>query len=225
MSTDQIRPPTLLPLLSRGKHRNPRKGACFMEMASLLAGQRWSDHPSCTHPLLAAIARHVNDCMSDAARQRLARLVPSVIGLTSDDLRVDAGIALRCATIALPVVSAERQCAMAVGILTANRVLSDLDGRPAGTLDQRSARALAQVPDAKRWAERFSGNLTTTPKAFRLRSAPSIAGCAVIGIAQACIPDPDALLHDLLVEAIDECRAAVRHDASVEPEGAGVLPS
>jgi hypothetical protein len=37
--------PALLPTLSRGKHRSPRKGACFMEFASLLAGERWSDHP------------------------------------------------------------------------------------------------------------------------------------------------------------------------------------
>ena len=52
-------PPVVLPILSRGKHRSPRKGACFMEFASLLAGERWSDHPACTHPLLAAVARHV----------------------------------------------------------------------------------------------------------------------------------------------------------------------
>ena len=45
--------PELVPVLSRGKHRNPRRGACFMELASYLAGERWSDHPACTHPLLA----------------------------------------------------------------------------------------------------------------------------------------------------------------------------
>src|SRR2546430_6952780 len=89
--------PEIVPLLSRGKHRNPRKGACFMELASVLAGERWSDHPACTHPLLAALARHVNDYTSDAGRRRLAELIPSVIGLTSDDPRVDARIALRCA--------------------------------------------------------------------------------------------------------------------------------
>ena len=38
--------PVVLPILSRGKHRSPRKGACFMEFASLLAGERWSDHPA-----------------------------------------------------------------------------------------------------------------------------------------------------------------------------------
>jgi hypothetical protein len=83
--------PVVLPILSRGKHRNPRKGACFMEFASLLAGERWSDHPTCTHPLLAAVARLVNDYTSDARRSRLVELIPSVIGLTGDDLRIDAG--------------------------------------------------------------------------------------------------------------------------------------
>ncbi len=28
-----------------------------MELASYLAGERWSDHPACTHPLLAEAAR------------------------------------------------------------------------------------------------------------------------------------------------------------------------
>jgi hypothetical protein len=121
-------PPPLLPLLSRGKHRSPRKGACFMELASVLAGERWSDHPACTHPLLAALARHVNDYTSDAGRQRLAGLIPSVIGLTGDDLRIDARIALRSAIAALPVVSAERQRVMAVGVLACERVLAELDG-------------------------------------------------------------------------------------------------
>src|SRR3954469_7130258 len=99
------RTPDLMPVLSRGKHRNPRKGACFMELASFLAGERWSDHPACTHRLLAALARHVNDYTSDEGRSRLGELVPSVIGLTSDDPVVDARIALRAATQALPVVA------------------------------------------------------------------------------------------------------------------------
>ena len=64
-----------------------------MELVSFLAGERWSDHPSCTHPLLAGLARLVNDCTSDANRRRLAPLLPSVIGLTSADVRVDVRIA------------------------------------------------------------------------------------------------------------------------------------
>src|SRR6266545_4298303 len=52
MSYQDVQPPDLFPILSPGKHRSPRTGACFMELASLLAGERWSDHPACTHPLL-----------------------------------------------------------------------------------------------------------------------------------------------------------------------------
>src|ERR671911_1810567 len=115
MSRNNHQQPAVLPILSRGKHRNPRRGACFMEFASLLAGEPWSDHPACTHPLLAAVARHVNDHTSDAGRQGLAGLIPSVIGLTGEDLHIDARIALRSATMALPVVAAERQRVLAVG--------------------------------------------------------------------------------------------------------------
>ena len=103
-----------------------------MEFASLLAGERWSDHPACTHPLLAAVARHVNDYTSDAGRQRLAGLIPSVIGLTGDDLHIDARIALGSATMALPVVAAERQRVMAVSVLACDRILAELDGRGRG---------------------------------------------------------------------------------------------
>ena len=83
----------LLPVLAQGKHRNPKRGACFMEFASLLAGERWSDHPRCTHPVLAALARKVNDVTSDAARPRLAPLIPDVIGTNSDDLRIAPALA------------------------------------------------------------------------------------------------------------------------------------
>src|SRR5215472_18781253 len=108
MSGHEAHSPELIPMLSRGKHRNPRTGACFMELVSYLAGERWSDHPACTHPLLAAVARDVNDCTSDAGRPQLAGLIPSVIGLTGDDLHIDARIALTCAQRALPVAAAER---------------------------------------------------------------------------------------------------------------------
>jgi len=132
--------PVVLPILSRGKHRSPRKGACFMEFASLLAGEPWSDHPACTHPLLAAVARHVNDHTSEVGRARLAELIPSVIGLTGEDLHIDAAIALGSARLALPVVAAERQRVLAVAVLSGEGVLAELDGRPVERLRSRAAR-------------------------------------------------------------------------------------
>jgi hypothetical protein len=214
MGSHDGQPPPLLPILSPGKHRNPRTGACFMEFASLLAGERWSDHPACTHPLLGAVARHVNDYISDEGRQRLAGLVPSVIGLVGDDPRIDARIALRCATMALPVVSASRQRVMAVSVLACERVLNDLEGRPPGTLQEQSAEALARVPHAARWADRFSNGIRTSSKHFRKHAAPSIVRDAVEGIAHACVPDRDGMLRELLVQAIDECAIWVRRDPS-----------
>jgi hypothetical protein len=206
-------PPELVPVLSRGKHRNPRRGACFMELASYLAGERWSDHPACTHPLLAALARDVNDYTSDAARGRLAGLIPSVIGLTGDDLRIDARIALVCARMALPVVAASRQQALAVSVLVGERVLGGLDGRPRGWLSEPSRAALARVPDAARWAHGFTRDVPVTPKAFRERAAPVTVHTAAEGIAQACIPQPDEMLRDLLIAAIGECAAQAARDA------------
>ncbi len=213
MSTYRPHLPDQLPVLSRGKHRNPRKGACFMELASFLAGERWSDHPACTHPLLAALARHVNDRTSDAGRPRLAVLIPSVIGLTSPSPHVDARIALRAARTALPVVAADRQRVMAVGIMSCERVLDDLDRRPVGTLEDASRRALEQAPHATQWALKLITEVPVSSAGFRRRAAPHIVSSAVEGIARACIPDIDAVLYDLLVETVDECRRLIHPDA------------
>jgi hypothetical protein len=198
-----------------------------MELASFLAGERWSDHPACTHPLLAALARHVNDRTSDDNRQRLARLIPSVIGLTSDDPHLDALIALRCATTALPVVAAERQKVMAVAILTCQRVLAGLDGRPQDILDQRSRQALSHAPQAAAWARTFISDTAPSPKAFRRQAAPCTVRAAVEGIAEACIPQPDDLLRDLLAETIRECADRIHptQPAAVDrPEAAATPP-
>jgi hypothetical protein len=207
MSDQNVQPPDLLPILSPGKHRRPRTGACFMELVSLLAGERWSDHPACTHPLLAAVARHVNDHTSDAGRQRLAQLIPSVIGLTGEDPHIDARMALRSATMALPVVAANRQRVMAVSVLACDRVLAELDGRAAGSLEEQSRLALAEVPQAAGWAYQFTSGVRPSHKGFRRQAAPTIVQDAVEGIAQACVPDPDGMLRGLLVQAIGVCAA------------------
>jgi len=105
--------------------------------------------------LLAALARGVNDLTSDAGRAKLAELIPSVIGLTGDDVRIDARIALRAATTALPVAAEERQRILAISVLVAERLLASVEGRPAGSLEERSRWALAQAPMAAKWARRY----------------------------------------------------------------------
>jgi hypothetical protein len=223
--TGELRTPDLVPVLSRGKHRNPRKGACFMEFASYLAGERWSDHPACTHPLLARLARLVNDYTSDAGRQRLAGLVPSVVGLTADDVRIDLRIALRAALCALPVAAEERQRSMAMAVLVADRLLAPFDGRPTGHLEEPSRQALATAPHAARWAQHMVVGMPVSIRSFRRRGAPSAVLYAVDGIARSCTPDPDGLLRDLLTRVIGDVTELVRvpagHDVAT-PEPAPV---
>ena len=192
-----------------------------MELASYLAGERWSAHPACTHPLLAALARDVNDHIRDLGQARLAELVPSVIGLTGDDLHLDARIALDCARMALPVVAAGRQQIMAVAVLACERVLADLDGRPADWLEERSRAALEQVPHAAQWARSFTARLARdmpiSAEDLRQRSAPFTVHAAVEGIALAYIPEPDQMLRDLLAGAISNCAAWVGRQPGMTP--------
>jgi hypothetical protein len=74
---------------------------------------------------------------------------------------------------------------------------------------------LAQVPYATRWAEQFISAAQTaaiSPKRFCRHAAPVIVHDAAQGIAQAYVPDPDAMLRDLLVQAIDTCSALAGRD-------------
>ena len=197
--------PDLMPILSRGKHRNPKKGACFMELASFLAGEPWSDHPRCTHSLLASLARDVNDHVGDESRRQLAPLIPRVIGLTSDDPRVDAWIAREAALAALPVTSAERQGVAAVGLMRCERMLNQLEGRPRGYVDPRSQAAMDAVPHARDWARGFTALGWGSTASFTKRSAPAIVHSAVSGIASAAVPAPEDLLVSLLQRTIELC--------------------
>src|SRR6478609_6312724 len=140
-----------VPILSRGKHRKPEKGACFMEFASYLAGERWSDHPACTHPLLASLARQINDRVSDSHRQQLVRAVPDVIGLTGSDLHIDTAIALRAATAALPVAGDEQQVVLAAAIVNTEALIAELDGAAEAAPGPLGRAALELVPDAAPW--------------------------------------------------------------------------
>lgn len=205
------RAPDVLPVLSAGRHSSPRRGACFMEMASYLAGERWSDHPACTDPLLASAARSVNDRTSDAARSRLALLVPSVVGLTSSDPHLGPRLVRAAARHALPVVAQERQRVLAVGVLTCDRVLAGLDGRDPAELEEATLEVLAPVPGAALWAQRFTREQLpdgrVRRRTFDREAAPRLLFLSVTGIAEAVVPDADDRLHALLTDLVAIARA------------------
>lgn len=66
--------------LGRGKHRSPADGACVMELASMLAGERFSDHPLSVCPVIGSVLRAYNDAVDDERRQDLYAYAARVVG-------------------------------------------------------------------------------------------------------------------------------------------------
>ncbi|UFU02800.1 hypothetical protein LQF12_15145 [Ruania suaedae] len=193
-----------MPMLARGRHRNPRRGACFMELASYLAGEPWSDAPSCTDESLAHLARLVNDLSSDSARPRLARLTPGVIGLRDLGPGLQDELALIAAVHALPVAAESRQRALVVGIGRTIGVFGGYATAADPAVVARARACLAQYDGLRRWAASFTRRLPRS--GARTSSGVAIMETSTRGIAEACVPDTDERLRDLLEEAIAHCR-------------------
>jgi hypothetical protein len=198
-----------------------------MELASYLAGERWSDHPACTHRTLAHLARMVNDRASDAGRARLTPLIPAVIGLTSDDPLLDVLIAVRAAHAALPVVAEERQRSQAVGLRAAITTLGERDDEFAAASRELAEAALRAVPAADAWATRFIEGVGQRHSGMTERQCRDIVTGAVDGIASACAGDTDDRLVALFTSAVSDTArfvgasreaAAVTADADVSAE-------
>jgi hypothetical protein len=206
MSTVQFE---FLPVLSAGRHKNARRGACFMEYASYLAGMRWSDHPACTHPTLAALARLVNDLTSDAARSRLAVHIPSVVGLTGEDPRVPLLVSTIAAASALPIASQTRQRALATALVRCERLLDRWNGPEIERARMRIRVAFLLTPGTEGWARDYvRESALDLPRAGELNDE-AILRTAVIGIADACVDDADARLANVLAQAIEECASVL----------------
>jgi hypothetical protein len=210
--------PDGMPVLSPGRHRSPRRGACFMELASVLAGERWSDHPACTHPLLAELARLVNDWTSDAGRQQLMPLIPSVIGRRGDD-GTWLTIAVAVASSVILDVPEETQQVLAGGLLQADRLCARGGQHLSATRDT-ARQALELVPGAVAWVDRLGFRGRTSEKTFRQRSAPTMIRCAVQGVAATESSDCDQRLRALLEAGIAACPAPRRLVVSSAPAGA-----
>lgn len=66
--------------LGRGKHSSPEHGACVMELASMLAGEHFSDNPYSVSPAIAWSLRGYNDTLDDERRQDLYEYAAKVVG-------------------------------------------------------------------------------------------------------------------------------------------------
>ena len=82
--------------LSRGKHSSPADGACVMELASMLAGEQFTDHPGSVCPAIGSFLRAYNDSVSDERRQDLYDHASRIVGSRSS-AEVERARAMRLA--------------------------------------------------------------------------------------------------------------------------------
>ncbi len=66
--------------LSKGKHVSPEDGACVMELASMLAGEPFTDHPASVCPVIGSFLRSYNDSIDERRRQSLYEYASRVVG-------------------------------------------------------------------------------------------------------------------------------------------------
>jgi hypothetical protein len=66
--------------LTKGKHTSPQRGICVMELASMLAGEPFTDHPRSVAPSIGAFLRGYNDIVDDVRRQDLYRYAADAVG-------------------------------------------------------------------------------------------------------------------------------------------------
>jgi hypothetical protein len=127
--------------------------------------------------------------------------------------------------MALPDVAEPRQRALAVGLIASERLLQELNTGSSVPWDLTDLlvhawSALEMVPQAARWAVDFTRDTRLDVRTLQRQSAPTIVRVSVVGIAEACIPDPDERLHDMLTTVIDECTSWLGsdlHAATPEP--------
>ncbi|MGH2465417.1 MAG: hypothetical protein ACRDGI_08150, partial [Candidatus Limnocylindrales bacterium] len=71
-------------VLAKGAHTAKNPEACVMEWVAIFAGEKKTDHPKCTSPVLTAFAIAWNDASSDEDRQALRPYIPRLVGTSGD---------------------------------------------------------------------------------------------------------------------------------------------
>ncbi len=79
--------------LSRGRHSSPEHGACVMELASMLAGEGFTDHPRSVSRPIASFMRGYNDLLDDRRRADLYRYAAQTVGTARSPAVEDARVA------------------------------------------------------------------------------------------------------------------------------------
>jgi hypothetical protein len=155
--------------LERGRHASPRFGTCVMELASLLAGEEFSDRPASVSPVIGSLLRTYNDGLDDERRQDLARLAGAIVG-TAASRSVEANRSSLCLQFAHGLGGAIPSGPAALGATTAEAsgALAAVAALRSGPTEEAHARVLELVEQLtvvdRHPRRRFSGRRRRSPR-------------------------------------------------------------
>ena len=158
-------------VLRSGIHTSSSDGVSLMEAVSALAGEPWSNSPSCTSPVIAAYARSLNDWLPDDARQRLKAYIPRLVGTAEPDLELRRAFA--CADAAVRIFAP--LAFAAAGLVEEVAKLGAL--APVDRESAESARSAAESAE--------SAELAARSAALSMRSAAESARSAALSARSA----------------------------------------
>lgn len=189
-------PPSLVGTLVQ---QNPDR--CLMEIVSRMAGEAWTDHPTCVHPALGAIARGVFDHTSDDGKAALLPLAPTLIGTTTVGLEMPARLVATCVSTALasPVperITAEESARLQAGRRTALYLLRRCPSED--TAAEAACDGAGAPRRLTRWWVRGVDLVGLTEPVYRRLVSPEVAAEAVAVTARASGAQRDQRLRQLL---------------------------
>jgi hypothetical protein len=143
MSTSPVTHQTVR--LAKGRHLSPRNGVCVMELASMLAGEPFSDRPDSVCPVIAAFLRTHNDRLDDPRRQDLYAYAARVVN-TAGDPALNAARSRRCLSFAQDRLEERR--ARGLGRWLRPARLRPNPGIGADAVGVFAARAIGRIDDS-----------------------------------------------------------------------------
>ena len=163
-------------VLRPGAHTSASDGVSLMEAVSVLAGEPWSNSPSCTSPVITAYARSLSDWLPDDERQWLKAYIPRLVGTAEPDLELRRAFA--CADAAVRVFA--RLGFTSAGLVEEAAKLSAL-----ALVDRESAESARSAAESAESAARSAASSSEWSVRAAMRSAAESARSAALSVSSA----------------------------------------
>ena len=200
-------------VLRSGAHTSPSDGVSLMEAVSALAGEPWSNRPSCTSPVIAAYARSLNDWLPDDARQQLKVYIPRLVGTAAPDFELRRAFACADATVrvfaplAFAAAGLVEEAAKLGALAPVDRESVESAESAAELLAAESMRSAADSARSAARSARSASSAARSAAAESARSAES-AQAAARSAARAAESAPEAAARSAAFELLDRLIAA-----------------